>query len=89
MSLVQQIECISTIDYYVFTLSLIDFIEEYLEQENSGSDLVICAHYLRKAVREIGHVSGKVSSEKIAPAGKLNVIVLGAQSITSLMADIR
>ena len=55
--------------YHNWLLSIysfpIDFIQEYLEQENSGSDLVICAHYLRKAVREIGHVSGKVSSEKI------------------------
>ena len=29
------------------------------------SALVICAHHLRKAVREIGFVSGKVSSDKI------------------------
>jgi tRNA modification GTPase len=39
---------------------------QYLDEEILGSDLVICAHQLRKAVREIGHISGgKVSSEKI------------------------
>ena len=57
------------IEYYpqlfIFYSFPIEFIENYLEQENSGADLVICAHYLRKAVREIGLVSGKVSSEKI------------------------
>ena len=55
-----------TRDRHKFHLSkAIDFIEDYLEQENSGAYLVICAHYLRKAVQEIGLVSVKVSSEKI------------------------
>lgn len=43
----------------------IDHLEEYLSQEIEGADLVICAHQLRKAVREIGFVSGRVSSNQI------------------------
>lgn len=41
------------------------YLEQYLKEEETGADLVICAHHLRKAVREIGLVSGKVSSDKI------------------------
>lgn len=43
----------------------INHLEEYLSQEVVGADLVICAHQLRKAVREIGFVSGRVSSDQI------------------------
>ena len=43
----------------------IEYLQQYLIDEESGADLVICAHQLRKAVREIGFVSGKVSSEQI------------------------
>ena len=43
----------------------VDYLNQYLIEESQGSDLVICAHHLRKAVREIGFVSGKVSSDKI------------------------
>ena len=42
-----------------------DHLKEYLRMEVMGTDLVICAHQLRKAVREIGFVSGRVSSEQI------------------------
>ena len=43
----------------------IEHLNQYLKEESQGSDLVICAHYLRKAARVIGLVSGKVTSEKI------------------------
>lgn len=44
----------------------VKFLEDYLEDEaKETADLVICAHHLRKAVREIGMVSGKVSSDQI------------------------
>ena len=43
----------------------VDYLNQYLIEESQGSDLVICAHHLRKAVREIGFVSGKVSSDRI------------------------
>ena len=43
----------------------VQYLDEYLDEEENGTDLVICAHYLRKAVREIGFVSGKVSSDQI------------------------
>lgn len=43
----------------------VEYLEQYMIEESTGSDLVICAHHLRKAVREIGLVSGKVSSDRI------------------------
>ena len=41
------------------------YLDQYLIEESQGPDLEICAHHSRKAVREIGFVSGKVSSDKI------------------------
>lgn len=43
----------------------VEYLSDYLEAEQADTDLVICAHHLRKAVREIGQVSGQVSSEQI------------------------
>ena len=43
----------------------VDYLNQYLIKESQWSDLVIFAHHLRKAVREIGFVSGKVSSDRI------------------------
>ena len=44
----------------------LEHLDSYLELESEGSgDLVVCAQQLRKAIREIGFVTGKVSSEKI------------------------
>ena len=40
-------------------------LEEYLDMDQEGEDLVISAHQLRKSVREIGCVSGQVSSDQI------------------------
>jgi tRNA U34 5-carboxymethylaminomethyl modifying GTPase MnmE/TrmE len=43
----------------------VDYLNQYLIEESQESDLAICAHHLRKAMREIGFVSGKVSSDRI------------------------
>ncbi len=43
----------------------VNCLEQYLEDESNGLDHVICAHHLRKSLREIGFITGKVSSEKI------------------------
>ena len=43
----------------------LEYLNEYLEMESGESDIVICAHQLRKAIREIGFITGKVSSDKI------------------------
>jgi tRNA modification GTPase len=42
-----------------------EHLDSYLEMESADSDVVVCAHQLRKAIREIGFISGKVSSDKI------------------------
>jgi len=42
-----------------------EYLVAYLESESRESDIVICAHQLRQAIREIGFITGKVSSDKI------------------------
>ena len=43
----------------------VEYLQQYLIAEEDESDWVVCAHHLRKAIHEIGSITGKVSSEKI------------------------